>query len=79
VAGRDPAGILGALQRLAAHLDPAGGGMHAQDRGLGATHEAQVYAAVAGGGVRRDVLVACDEAHLIAGPHGLGVGTRHNG
>lgn len=53
--------------------------MHAQDRGLGATHEAQVYAAVAGGGVRRDVLVACDEAHLIAGPHGLGVGTRHNG
>jgi hypothetical protein len=79
VAGRDPAGILGALQRLAAHLDPAGGGMHAQDRGLGAAHEAQVHAAVSGGGVRRDVLVPLDEADLIPRLYVLRVNTCHNG
>jgi hypothetical protein len=53
--------------------------MHAQDRGLGAAHEAQVHAAVAGGGVRRDVLVPLDEADLIPRLYVLRVNTCHNG
>ena len=34
IAGRDPAGGLGALKRLAAHLNPLCGGSDGQDRGL---------------------------------------------
>jgi hypothetical protein len=72
IPGRDPAGVLGALKGLAPHLDPAGGGIDVQDRGCGAADKAQVHAAVAWGGMRRDVLVPVDQADLIAWPQVLG-------
>jgi hypothetical protein len=74
ILGRDPAGVQGALEGLAAHLDASGGGIDAQDRGHGAADKAEMHARIAGGGVRRDVLIALDEADLIAWLHVLGMG-----
>jgi hypothetical protein len=75
----DPARIEGALHGLAAHFNPAGGGIGGQDGSLGAADQAQRHAGITGGGMRRDVLVPLDEANLIAGPHLRGDGARGRG
>jgi hypothetical protein len=57
VLARNPAGLLGALEGLAAHFHPSGRRVEAQHRRLGATHEAEVDLRIPRRGMRRNVPV----------------------